>query len=418
MSEVCLFNPYDPAFLADPYTTYRTLLNQAPLFKLPADFLQRSLSDTDWCLSRYEDVSLALRDRRFVREWENAKPAQAQAEAAANPHPTPPPMLQTYFAGMNSMMLFRDPPAHTRLRTLVNKAFTPIAIESLRPRITDLVEYLLQPLTSGSQVDLISEFALPLPVMVIAEMLGVAVADRDLFKSWSLRIARSIDATLSDPQVLQEAAEAYRDLSAYLKDVIADHRRHPREDILTNLIRAEEDGERLNEQELLSSCIILLVAGHETTTNLIGNGFWTLHRHPDARELWREQPEWSTSAVEEILRFEPPVQRTMRYVSDTVQMGDVLLSRGDSVYLLLAAANRDPAVFANPDVFDITRKPNRHLSFAAGIHFCLGAPLARLEGEIALTRLAQSSLVVDSDVPLWRNMTVLRGLEALQAHAE
>lgn len=398
MTTACLFDPYDPAFLQDPYATYRALLSQSPRFKLPENFSQESVPDTDdWCLSGYADVSLALRDKRFVREWDNAKPAGLGT--TANPRPEPPPFIKAFLSGMNSTMLFRDPPAHTRLRTLINKAFTPVAIESLRPRITDLVDYLLQPFMSGSQVDLIGDFALPLPVMVIGEMLGVAVTDRDVFKSWSIRIARALDATLASPQVLQEAAEAYRDLSLYLKDVIAERRQNPREDILTNLIRAEEDGQRLSEQELLSSCVLLLIAGHETTTNLIGNGFWTLHRHASARDLWANHPELGPAAVEEVLRFEPPVQRTMRYVSEPVQLDDVGLQRGDSVYLLLAAANRDPSVFQNPDSFDITRKPNRHLSFVAGIHFCLGAPLARLEGDIALTRLAQSSLVVDTEVP-------------------
>jgi cytochrome P450 len=328
--------------------------------------------------------------------------------------------MQKYMSVMGGMMLFRDPPDHTRLRSLVNKAFSPVNVEALRPRIMDTARHLLQQTLELREFDLIREFALPLPVIVIGEMLGVPVEDRDLFKSWSLNIARTIDATQSDPAVFAAAALALKEMGEYVQEIIRERQTNPRDDILTSLIRAEEEGDRLNEQELVSTCILLLIAGHETTTNLIGNGFWTLSRHPEALQALRGTPELIDGAVEEMLRFESPVQRTLRFVESPVMLGGKELQRGDAVSILIGAANRDPEVFQNPDTFDILRQQNRHLAFALGIHFCLGAPLARMEGQIAIQHLVtkEMGLRVTNEMPQWRSLSTFRGLESLTVRWE
>jgi cytochrome P450 len=297
----------------------------------------------------------------------------------------------------------------------VNKAFSPVNVESLRPRIVETAQHLLRQTQELGEFDLIREFALPLPVIVIGEMLGVPVEDRDLFKMWSLSFARTLDATQSDPAVFAAAAKALEEMSAYLQGIIKERQANPRDDIVTALLRAEEEGERLSEQELVSTCILLLVAGHETTTNLIGNGYWTLDRHPQALQALRESPQLIEGAVEEMLRFESPVQRTIRYVNSPVTLGGQELRRGDAVAILIGAANRDPSVFPNPDEFDIYRSQNRHLAFATGIHFCLGAPLARMEGQIAVRHLIGGArrLKVTAETAEWRSLSSFRGLERL-----
>jgi cytochrome P450 len=314
-------------------------------------------------------------------------------------------------------MLERDPPNHTRLRGLVSKAFTPRVVDVLRPHIQQIVDGLLDRVAGAHAMDLIEDFAYPLPVIVICELLGVPVEDRDRFKGWGLDIARGLDAILLPPdsEVIQRSAASRRALTDYFRALIAERRASPRADLLSGLIAAEEVGDRLSEGELLATCILLLVAGHETTVNLVGNGTLALLRHPDQLRRLRENPGLIGSAVEELLRYDGPVQRTARVPSEAVTIGGHTLAEGDLVLPFMGAADRDPAQFTDPDGLDIARTDNRHIAFGWGIHFCLGAPLARVEGQIAINTLVRRlpKLALATDRPEYRQSLTLRGLAAL-----
>ena len=389
------FNPMDPAFVADPYPTYRRLRAEDPVHHSPLGF---------WVLTRYPDVMSTLRDPRLIKE------PIAAFVAARFGMTAPPP-------GLGLSMLDRDPPDHTRLRGLVSKAFTPKALESLRPGIQKIVDDLLADAAGRGQMDLIEEFAYPIPVRVICEMLGVPVRDHERFKGWGLDIARGLDAIMLPPdsEVGQRSVSGRRALAEYFRELIAERRTAPREDMLSALIAAEEAGDKLNEEELLASCILLLVAGHETTVNLIGNGTLALLRHPDQLQKLRENPGLIGTAVEELLRFDGPVQRTARIPSEDLTIGGRTIPKGEMVMPFLGAADRDPAQFPDPDRLDITRADNRHIAFGMGIHFCLGAPLARMEGQIAINTLLARlpKLALATDQPQFRQSLTLRGLQAL-----
>jgi len=389
------FNPMDPAFVSDPYPTYHRLRAEDPVHHSPLGF---------WVLTRYPDVMAMLRDPRLIKEPIAAFVAARFGMAA------PPP-------GLGLSMLDRDPPDHTRLRGLVSKAFTPKALESLRPHIQQIVDDLLADAAGKGQMDLIEEFAYPLPVRVICEMLGVPVKDHERFKAWGLDIARGLDAIMLPPdsEVGQRSVSGRRALAEYFRALIAERRAAPRDDMLSALIAAEEAGDKLNEEELLATCILLLVAGHETTVNLIGNGTLALLRHPDQLQKLRESPGLIATAVEELLRFDGPVQRTARIPSEDITIGGRTIPKGDMVMPFLGAADRDPAQFPDPDRLDITRADNRHIAFGMGIHFCLGAPLARMEGQIAINALLARlpKLALATDRPQFRQSLTLRGLQAL-----
>jgi pimeloyl-[acyl-carrier protein] synthase len=388
------FNPMAPEFVADPYPTYHRLRAEDPVHHSPLGF---------WVLTRYADVIAMLRDPRLIKE-------PIAAFVAARFGMAVPP-------GLGLSMLDRDPPDHTRLRGLVSKAFTPKALESLRPHIQGIVDGLLAKVEGRGEMDLIEEFAYPLPVRVICEMLGVPVADHERFKQWGLDIARGLDAIMLPPdsEVAQRSMAGRRALAAYFRELIAERRAAPREDMLSALIAAEEAGDKLNEDELMATCLLLLVAGHETTVNLIGNGSLALLRHPGELRKLRDNPGLITTAVEELLRFDGPVQRTARIPSEDITIGDHTIPKGEMVMPFLGAADRDPAQFPDPDRLDITRGDNRHIAFGMGIHFCLGAPLARMEGQIAintmLRRLPKLALAIDK--PDYRQSLTLRGLQAL-----
>ncbi len=384
----------DPEFVADPYPTYHRLRAKDPVYHSPLGF---------WVLTRYEDVVAVLRDPRLAKE------AIASVVAARFGVEVPP--------GMGLSMLDRDPPDHTRLRGLVSKAFTPRVVEALRPHIQQIVDDLLERVEAAGSMDLIEEFAYPLPVVVICEMLGVPVEDHERFKGWSLEIARSLDLILQPPDsdLARRSAHARHALTDYFRGLIAERRASPRADMLSALIAAEEAGDRLSEQELMATCILLLVAGHETTVNLIGNGTLALLRHPDELRRLRENPALIASAVEELLRYDGPVQRTARIPSAAVAIGGLTIQAGEMVMPFIGAADRDPAHFPDPDRLDIARRDNRHVAFGLGIHFCLGAPLARLEGQIAINTLAQRlpKLALATDRPEYRQSLTLRGLKTL-----
>jgi cytochrome P450 len=389
------FNPMDPEFVADPYPTYHRLRAEDPVHHSPLGF---------WVLTRYPDVMAMLRDPRLIKEPIAAFVAARFGLAG------PPP-------GLGLSMLDRDPPDHTRLRGLVSKAFTPKALESLRPHIQGIVDDLLEHAVRNGEMDLIEEFAYPLPVRVICEMLGVPVKDHERFKGWGLDIARGLDAIMLPPdsEVGQRSVTGRRALAAYFRELIAERRAAPRDDMLSALIAAEEAGDKLDEEELLATCILLLVAGHETTVNLIGNGTLALLRHPDQLRKLRERPALIGTAVEELLRFDGPVQRTARIPSEEITIGGQTIGKGEMVMPFLGAADRDPTQFPDPDLLDITRTDNRHIAFGMGIHFCLGAPLARMEGQIAINTLLARlpKLALATDRPQFRQSLTLRGLETL-----
>ena len=387
------FNPMDPAFVADPYPTYHRLRAEDPVHHSPLGF---------WVLTRYDDVIAALRDPR------RAKEAIAAFVAARFGAPVP---------ALGVSMLDRDPPDHTRLRSLVSKAFTPRVVEGLRPRIQQIVDGLLDRVHGAGAMDLVEELAYPIPVIVICEMLGVPVEDHERFKGWSLDIARGLDSVLLPPDsdVPRRSIASRNALADYFRELIARRRAAPRPDMLSSLIAAEEAGDKLSESELLATCILLLIAGHETTVNLIGNGTLALLRHPDQLRRLRDDPGLIGSAVEELLRFDGPVQRTARIPSEDVVVGGQLISKGEMVMPFIGAADRDPAQFPEPDRLDLGRMDNRHIAFGWGIHFCLGAPLARLEGQIAINTLVRRlpKLALATETPEFRQSLTLRGLKSL-----
>jgi hypothetical protein len=388
------FNPMDPEFVADPYPTYHRLRAEDPVHKSPLGF---------WVLTRYEDVVGVLRDHRFAKEAIASFVAQKLGLEMT--------------AGIGISMLDRDPPDHTRLRSLVSKAFTPKVIEGLRPRIQQIVDGLLDRAEDRRAMDLIEDFAYPIPVIVICEMLGVPVDDHERFRGWSLDLARGLDAAMLGPQseVAQRAMTSRRALSEYFRELIAARRDAPRADLLSALIAAEEAGDKLSEHELLATCILILVAGHETTVNLLGNGTLALLRHPAELRRLREDPGLIGSAIEELLRYDGPVQRTARVPSVDAVIAGHKIEAGQMVMPFIGAADRDPAHFPDPDRLDLARADNRHVAFGMGIHFCLGAPLARLEGQIAINALVRRfpKLALATDRPEYRQSLTLRGLKSL-----
>ena len=394
-TDALVFNPFLPEFHADPYPFYARLRTDDPVHRSPLGF---------WVLTRYDDVVTVLRDPRFGRAGFHPMLPAVQT-GSANPDPLPPSML------------FQDPPNHTRLRALVSKAFTPRVVEGLRPRIQDIVDRLLDRVAPTGTMDVIEDLAYPLPVTVISEMLGVPATDQPAIRQWSADLARGLDAIgpQGDVEVEKRSVEARRALADYFRTQIPERRRQPRQDLLSALLAAEEQGDRLTERELLAMCVLLFVAGHETTVNLIGNGTLALLRQPDELRRLRADPALTPSAVEELLRYDSPVQRTARIPSTDVTIEGHTLPRGTMVVAAIGAANRDPAHFVDPDRLDISRRDNRHVSFGFGIHFCLGAPLARLEGQVALGTLIRRAphLQQASEELEWRESSTLRGLKSL-----
>jgi cytochrome P450 len=396
-----LFNPLDPAFRVDPYPAYERLRREAPVYEPPFGGV---------VLSRHADCEAFLKDTRCSSDFRNSNAFAQFIEQ------NPDGDENSGFFAQTRPFLFLDPPDHTRLRGLVNKAFTPRAIEALRGRIQQIVDNLLDQAEAKGEIEIVEEFAYLVPVQVICEMLGVPVKDHELFKDWSKELARSLDPEEFLPQdVIERRQKAVESFGEYFGGLVAEHKANPRDDLLSALIAAEEAGDKLSEAELLATSILLLVAGHETTVNLIGNGTLALLRHPDQLALLRSDPSLARSAVEEFLRFDPPVQFTARIALEDLTLGGVSLKKGEQAVLLLASANRDPDVFVDPDRLDITRAENRHLAFSHGIHYCIGAPLARLEAEIALGTMVQRfpHLRLLDETPGYKENIVLRGLAAL-----
>jgi hypothetical protein len=309
-------------------------------------------------------------------------------------------------------MLTSDPPVHTRLRKLVSKAFTPRAVENLRPRIQEIVDDLLTDAEKAGSMDLVTALAYPLPVIVISEMLGVPPEDRAMFKKWSDEVVATLGGPFIGPDVIERARLAIESLADYLVPIIRDRRENQRGDLISELVAAEEQGQVLSEDEIFSTTILLLIAGNETTTHLIDNSIFALLRNPDQFQLLSEKPELIASAVEELLRYIGPVQLTGRVATEDMEIGGQMISEGQLATVLLGAANHDPAKLGpTADDLDITRNPTDHVGFGDGIHFCLGAPLARAEAQIAIGSLIQRfpKLRMEIEEPEWGGTFIIRG---------
>jgi cytochrome P450 len=392
---------FDPDFKANPYPTYARLRSEAPVHRV-------ALPDGRgvWLVTRYEDVSTVLKDERFVKDWRNAMTPEQLAQIPPIPEVMKP---------LARNMLDTDPPDHERLRSLVQKAFTPRLIERMRPRVQAIADALLDAVQDRGEMDLIDDYAFPLPIIVIAELLGVPAEDRNKFREWS-NAAVSGDTTQEYlEKILLPHMQAFTD---YLRAMFEEKRKNPKDDLISGLVRAEEAGDTLSEDELLGMVFLLLIAGHETTVNLIGNGVLALLQHPDQLQKLRDDPSLIKPAIEELLRYDGPVETsTERFAREDIAIGGTVIPKGEMVMVVLASADHDPERFTAPDALDITRAHNRHLAFGKGIHFCLGAPLARMEGQIAigtlLRRMPELRLADPPESLTWRPGMVLRGLKGL-----
>ncbi|MDH3306488.1 MAG: cytochrome P450 [Acidimicrobiia bacterium] len=386
------FSPWAKEHRANPHPLYDRMRAEAPVYRGVGPITGRGF----WFLTRYDDAVSALRDRRIGKEVEKH---------------IPDVVLEQDDSGLDVFgrsMLFVDPPDHTRLRRLVAKAFTPRAIASLEQRIAAIADDLLDSLEGRPSIDLIDDFAFPLPVTVIAELLGVPVEDREKFRRWT--------KTLLFADTIEHAQVAGFEFIAYMNDQIDQRRSQPADDLITHLVHHEDEGDRLDHAETLSMILLLLIAGHETTVNLIGNGMLALLDHPDELQRLRADPGLVAGAIEEMLRYDGPVEiATIRWAFEDVEIGGVTIPAGEIVVPVLSAANRDPAVFENPGRFDASRPDNRHIAFGSGIHQCLGAPLARLEATVAFPRLLARAVRLEAgcdtdDLP-WNEALFLRGVK-------
>jgi cytochrome P450 len=381
---------FAPEVRADPWPFYARLREADPVHRRP---------DGDWILTRYADCQGVLADPRC-----SSNPAHESRPSEGSP---------ARQAGSN-LLLFLDPPDHTRLRRLVSKAFTPRRVEELRPRIAELVDALLDEVDGEPTFNLLEALAFPLPVIVICELMGVPAEDRDSLKEWSTAASRLLDPDV-EGETLELGLLAGMGLAGYFDALFEERRRQPQDDLVSGLVAAEEEGDRLSADELRSITVLLFIAGHETTMNLIGNGTYALLQHPDQLALVRDDPEMARSAIEELLRYDGPVHVTARVPTEDIDVGGTPIAAGERMVVALGAANRDPAQYPDPDRLDVTREDNRHLTFSHGIHFCLGASLARVEGQVAIPRLLQRfpDLALAAE-PSYREHLVLRGLTELQ----
>lgn len=394
------FQPADSSFIADPYPVFADLRRDHPVL-----FDERT---SQWLISRHADVDRLLRDRRLGRTYRHVASDADFGRTAS-------PAWHTPFHEVNDVgILDLEPPDHTRLRRLVSRAFTPRVVADMAPRIETIVDGLVDAAQEAGEFDLIADLAEPLPVTVIAELLGIPVEDRHLLRPWSNDFCLMYE--LDPPEsAARRAVAAAKAFSGYLHDLIAERRARPRDDLISGLIAVADAGGPLTERELVGTCVLLLNAGHEASVNGAGNGWWTLFRHPEALRALRATPELAASAIDELLRFDTPLPLFERWVLEDVEVAGVTIPRGQEVALLFAAANRDGHAFHEPDLLDLARSPNAHIAFSAGIHYCLGAPLARLELRAAfatvLRRMPNLELV---ERPRWKPTFVLRGLDRLR----
>ena len=397
------FDPGDLAFVADPYPVYAELRQREPVwYHGPTDH---------WLVSRYLDVDALLRDRRFGRTYAHV------ATHAEMGRPEEPEALAPFWHLIRSGILDMEPPNHTRVRSLVSKAFTPRRVEAMRPRVQAMMDALVDPVRGAGSFDLISTIAEPLPVAVIAELLGVPEADRRLLRPWSADICGMYELNPTD-EAAAIAVRACLEFSEYLRALSRERRAEPRDDLISAMGQVVDAGDRLTEDELIGTCVLLLNAGHEATVNVTGNGWWSLYRNQDQLSRLRDDPSLVPRAIEELMRWDTPLQMFERWVLEDFELEGHMIPKGAELGLLFGSANRDPEIFDRPDALDVGREPNPHVSFGAGIHFCLGAPLARLELETSfgtlLRRLPSMEL---AEEPRWKPNYIIRGLEELRVCA-
>jgi cytochrome P450 len=395
-----LFNPLSPDFIRNPYPAFARLRETDPMFMTPLNA---------YLASKHADVGFILRDRRFGKDFAGRTVARYGPDILNEP----------VFRAMSHWMLTQDPPDHTRLRGLVVKAFTARRVEDMRPRIQAIVDDSIDRVEKNGKMDLISDFAFRLPVIVICDMLGIPEPDREIFFNRERTGGRLLDPVPLSRAEIDEANQGHQNSLDYFMKLFELRRRQPGDDLTTQLVQAEEDGSKLSNEELCANIILLFGAGHETTVNLIGNGLLALHRNPDQLALLKSKPELMSNAIEEFLRYDSSVQITGRVaLEDIGRVGGKDIKKGDAIMCLLGAANRDPSAYENPEKLDVTRQNIRIHSFGGGIHFCLGAQLARIEAEVAISTLLRrlpNLKIDDVDNPQWRPTFVLRGLKTLPA---
>jgi pimeloyl-[acyl-carrier protein] synthase len=395
-SAISLCQLTEPDIMASPYQLYRELREADPVYWDP--FLHA------WVVTRHADIVTVL--------------ARLSADRTLTPEKldrmgltTLKPIIEV----MSRQMLFRDPPDHTRLRNLCAAAFTPARVAVLREHIKDIADSLIDGFICKGSADIVADLASPMPAIVTAEMLGVPVSDHEKLKQWSIDFAEILGNFQHHPDRVARVAASVRDMTEYFRAAIQEQKINPHEGLVHSLVQAEVDGIRLNEEEIIANCILTMIGGQETTTNLISSGLLTLLRHPDQMRMLVDDPSLIPLAVEELLRFESPIQHTARVAQDDFLLGGKTIRRGQSVVAVLAAGNRDPERFPDPDLLDVKRGDKGHLAFGWAAHFCFGAPLARIEGQIAFTALLRrlKNLELATEDFVWRENFGLRGLSAL-----
>ncbi len=395
------FNPFNKEFHANPYPTYHRLRSEEPVHQL--------FVGGDWVLTRYGDVKAVLRSG-LVRSHDQSELIQQKNQYLQDKGKN----LNALVHISNKFLFYINPPDHTRLRGLVVKAFSPTVVERMRPRIQEIVNDLLDQVRNKGTMDVIADLASPLPVTVIGKMLGIPNEAQNQLHQWSNVLSRILDSLVSveEYEILNKAIEEFQE---YLRDLVAKREKDPQEDLISALIAAREENERLSQDELLATCILLFMTGEETTVNTIGNGILALLQHPEQMKTLIREPTIIQIAVEELLRYDSPVQMTKRIVIDNLEIGNQTIQAGEKIILCLGSANRDPAQFANPDQLNFNRCENNHLAFGDNIHYCLGASLARTQAQIAINTLVQQlpDLKLASDKLEWRKNMVLRGLKTL-----
>lgn len=393
-----LYRLLDPKVLADPYPLYHQLQADSPVHWDP--FLKA------WVVTRYSDVLTVLSDRRC-----SARRTPTPDELAALGLDTLVPIAQV----MVRQMLFMDPPAHGRIRNLAARAFTPRRIENLRAHIQEIVDALLDAVFAQGRMDVIADLAVPLPAIVTEELLGISTSDLSQLKAWSADFATMLGNFQHNPERVSRVRQSLDEMYAYFGAAVSEHRAHPRNDLISAFLEAEHEGDRLTNDEVIANTIMTMVGGQETTTSLIGNGLLTLLRHPAQLEALRSDSSLIPAAVEEMLRFESPIQHTARMTVDDLELGGKQIRKRQAVIAVLGAGNRDPERFADPDRFDIYRQDNRHVAFGWASHFCFGAPLARLEAHVIFETMLRRmpTLQLEIETPTWQDNLSYRGLTAL-----